>query len=116
MSLPSREMLPEEIGITPEMQLTSVVLPDPFGPIRPRISPAARVRSTPASAATPPNRLTTPRTESLPDATSDPVALGRSADSLSERALSDITTLALGGASLAPSAKDQTDVEGAGSI
>jgi hypothetical protein len=42
------------VGVTkPESMLTSVVLPDPFGPIRPRRFPGVRVRSTPSSAATP---------------------------------------------------------------
>src|SRR5216684_1463604 len=42
------------------MQFTNVVLPDPFGPIRPRISPRPSLRSTPASAAIPPNRFASP--------------------------------------------------------
>src|SRR6266571_902090 len=52
-------MRPDVIGSTPETQFTSVVLPEPFGPIRPRISPESRLRSIPARAVTPPNRLTT---------------------------------------------------------
>ena len=37
------------------MQLNSVVLPAPFGPIRPTIEPGSRSNETPASATTPPN-------------------------------------------------------------
>ncbi len=42
------------------MTLSSVVLPEPLGPISPRISPARTSMSTPASAATPSNRFVTP--------------------------------------------------------
>src|SRR5277367_1140872 len=41
------------------MQLNSVVLPEPFGPIRPQISPRPTVNDTPSSATTPPNRMAT---------------------------------------------------------
>ena len=44
----------------PQMQLTSVLLPDPFGPIRPRRSPCATSRSMPSSATKPPNRFPRP--------------------------------------------------------
>ena len=40
------------------MQFTSVVLPEPLGPIRPSTSRSPRSRSTPASAVTPAKRLT----------------------------------------------------------
>src|SRR5450756_702341 len=39
MSLPSNVTTPELAGVTPQMVLTSVVLPAPFGPIRPSTSP-----------------------------------------------------------------------------
>src|SRR6516225_2292100 len=39
------------------MRLSSVVLPAPFGPMTPRISPGATARSTPSTAASPPKRL-----------------------------------------------------------
>jgi hypothetical protein len=39
--------------------LKSVVLPDPFGPIRPQISPGATSKETPSSATMPPNRIET---------------------------------------------------------
>ena len=47
-----------------EMQLTSVVLPEPFGPIRPSRSPGCTSRSTPSSATKPPKRLLSPLTSS----------------------------------------------------
>ena len=43
----------------PERQLSSVVLPEPFGPIRPTICPSASDRLTPFSASTPPKRFPT---------------------------------------------------------
>jgi hypothetical protein len=44
------------------MQLKSVVLPAPFGPIRPQIAPRATSKETSRSAVTPPNRIVTPST------------------------------------------------------
>src|ERR1041384_2981180 len=41
------------------MTLNNVVLPDPFGPIRPRISLSLTARLTSRTAATPPNDLET---------------------------------------------------------
>src|SRR5262249_34586395 len=49
---------------TPAMQWKSVVLPEPFGPISPTISPASTETSTPASAVSPPKCLVTPLTSS----------------------------------------------------
>src|SRR5215467_14509266 len=46
------------------MQLNSVVLPAPFGPIRPQISPACTAHETPSSARTPPKRTETFSTRS----------------------------------------------------
>src|SRR5277367_5586202 len=46
------------------MQLNSVVLPEPFGPIRPQISPRPTEYDTPSSATTPPNRTATSRMDS----------------------------------------------------
>ncbi len=48
----------------PLMQLNSVVLPEPFGPIRPQICPAPTVNDTPASATMPPKRTATSTTSS----------------------------------------------------
>src|SRR2546421_1838392 len=45
------------------MTLNAVVLPAPFGPISPTISPSAAVNDTRSSATTPPNRLVTFSTE-----------------------------------------------------
>src|SRR5215831_9452418 len=42
------------------MRLTRVVLPAPFGPMRPRISPASIARSMPPVARSPPKRLVRP--------------------------------------------------------
>ena len=39
------------------MQLNSVDLPQPFGPINPRISPSCTSKLTPSTAVMPPNRL-----------------------------------------------------------
>ena len=44
------------------MQLNSVVLPAPFGPIRPQISPRPTSNYTLSSATMPPKRTDTPRT------------------------------------------------------
>src|SRR5262249_13934602 len=43
----------------PDSTLTSVVLPAPFGPIRPRISPCRREMLTSSTATRPPNRTLT---------------------------------------------------------
>src|SRR6185436_16336454 len=45
---------------TPLMALKSVVLPQPFGPIRPRLAPVASDRSTAPSDSTPPKRTVNP--------------------------------------------------------
>src|SRR3979409_1365648 len=44
----------------PVTTLNSVVLPEPFGPIRPTISPSFTAKSTPARATRPPKRQVTP--------------------------------------------------------
>ena len=46
------------------MQLKSVVLPAPFGPIRPQIAPRGTSKETSSSAVTPPNRIVSPWTAS----------------------------------------------------
>ena len=53
MSWPSKLMVPESAGTSPEMQLNKVVLPAPFGPIRPVMRRGSTVRSTPFNACTP---------------------------------------------------------------
>src|SRR5216117_3824148 len=45
-----------------QMQLTSVLLPDPFGPIRPSRSPGCTSSAMPSSATKPPKRLPRPST------------------------------------------------------
>ena len=50
------------------MQLKSVVLPAPFGPIKPQIAPWATSKDTSWSAVTPPNRIVTPSTTSRAEA------------------------------------------------
>ena len=52
-SRPSIRMRPALGEKRPEMMLRSVVLPDPFGPISPTISPGRRLRSTPSRARRP---------------------------------------------------------------
>src|SRR5215469_9963351 len=54
----------------PAIKLKVVLLPEPFGPIRPRISPAATLNDTRLTARNPSKLLLTPLTES----TSTPVA------------------------------------------
>src|SRR5436309_7164891 len=46
------------------MQLSKVVLPAPFGPMTPMMSPCSTSKVTPVRALTPPNRLLTSRTAS----------------------------------------------------
>src|ERR1700722_697432 len=50
------------------MQLKSVVLPAPLGPIKPQIAPRSTSKETPSSAVTPPNRIVTPWTASRAEA------------------------------------------------
>src|SRR5512141_2010082 len=53
MSVPSKVTVPELAGVTPQIVFTSVVLPAPFGPIRPRTSPVATDNVTSRSACRP---------------------------------------------------------------
>ena len=59
MSWPSKRTRPRLAGCTPVIMLISVVLPAPFGPIRPRISPCATEKLTPSTALSPPKRRDT---------------------------------------------------------
>ena len=52
-------MLPSSARTKPLNTSKSVVLPAPFGPSRPRISPSRTSNETPSSATTPPNRFDT---------------------------------------------------------
>src|SRR5437899_2054569 len=60
---PSR-ISPPSAGVRPLITLKSVVLPAPFGPMRPVIEPSRTESVHPASASTPPKRLVIPVTES----------------------------------------------------
>src|SRR5258705_8012526 len=64
MLSPARLIVPRSGGWMPVMRLTSVVLPAPFGPMRPRISPAPIVRATSLVATSPPKRLVSPTVSS----------------------------------------------------
>src|SRR5438128_6819231 len=61
-SPPSR-ISPPSAGVRPLITLKSVVLPAPFGPMRPVIEPSRTESVHPASASTPPKRLVIPVTE-----------------------------------------------------
>src|SRR5262245_46174534 len=60
LSCPSRRKRPENSGCTPAMIFISVLLPAPFSPTRPWISPGRSAKSTPRSASTPPKVLPIP--------------------------------------------------------
>src|SRR5712664_784535 len=57
ISSPLNRMEPAVAASAPEMQLKQVVLPDPLGPISPRISPSFTSKETAFSAVKPPNCL-----------------------------------------------------------
>src|ERR1700745_3933493 len=59
-SRPSRRKRPENSGCTPARIFISVLLPAPFSPTRPWISPGRSAKSTPRSASTPPKVLPIP--------------------------------------------------------
>src|SRR5258707_15885046 len=54
MSEPSKRTAPSKPSTRPEMQLKTVVLPAPLGPIRPVIVPASTEKVAPSRARTPP--------------------------------------------------------------
>ena len=64
MRWPSRRISPRVAGSTPVTRLKVVDLPAPFGPIRPRISPARTWKLTSLTATRPPNSLRTACTSS----------------------------------------------------
>src|SRR4051794_24335767 len=64
ISSPFQRMRPELGASVPLIRLSSVVLPEPFGPKMPRISPSAIAKETSATAVRPPNRLLSPATSS----------------------------------------------------
>ena len=55
-----------ELGVSaPDTQLKRVVLPEPFGPMRPRISPSFTSKETAFSAVKPPKRFVRPVTVNI---------------------------------------------------
>jgi len=77
ISSPSKRMLPSSFLSVPAMQLTSVLLPEPFGPMRPTRSPGRTTKSTFSSAVKPPNLFVTPLTSSSMSAIIAPFAAAR---------------------------------------
>src|ERR1700753_1360216 len=75
MSLPRNVTLPPVAGVTPQMVLTSVVLPAPFGPISPSTSPRLIPSVTPRSACKPPKRRATLSRRRISDCSSDMLGL-----------------------------------------
>ncbi len=63
-SRPLTRTLPRSGTSWPRMQLNSVDLPEPLGPITPRISPSRTSKETPRRACTPPNDFSMSRTSS----------------------------------------------------
>src|SRR6202171_1969319 len=64
ISAPANPIEPAVGSSVPESMLKIVLLPEPFGPIRPRISPCSTLNDTLLTAVKPPNRLTKPSTTS----------------------------------------------------
>src|ERR1700755_1121633 len=64
ISAPANSIEPAVGSSVPESMLKIVLLPEPFGPIRPRISPCSTLNDTLLTAVKPPNRLTRPSTTS----------------------------------------------------
>src|SRR3546814_7778027 len=85
--LPATEIAPLSAGNTPDIKLNSDVLPAPFGPIRPRISPALSSSVIWSATTTPPKRLHTPcRLSTLFMAASGGYALARGHQALRPQA------------------------------
>src|SRR6185436_11768417 len=68
ISAPSNRIDPAVGTSVPDSMLKIVLLPEPFGPIRPRISPCSTRNDTLFTAVKPPKRFTRPSTVSTPDA------------------------------------------------
>ena len=64
-SVPRKRIEPALGSSAPEMQLKPVVFPEPFGPMRPRISPSMTSNDTLLRAMNPPNRFVRPDTVSI---------------------------------------------------
>ncbi len=65
ITCPSSVIVPDAVVTNPVMASINVVLPAPFGPIRPVTSPGRNDSDTPLSAATPPKRTETSSTSSV---------------------------------------------------
>src|SRR5580698_1422792 len=72
ISAPSNFIEPEVGGNVPDSMLKIVLLPEPLGPIRPRISPRSTLNDTLLTALKPPNCLTRPSTTSTAVPSVDP--------------------------------------------
>ena len=64
ISLPWNRIEPDVGASVPDNILKIVLLPDPLGPIRPRISPGSTLNETLLTAVKPPKRFTSPATSS----------------------------------------------------
>src|ERR1700704_2077040 len=64
ISAPSNSIEPAVGTSVPDSMLKIVLLPEPFGPIRPRISPCSTLNDTLLTAVKPPKRFTSPLTSS----------------------------------------------------
>ena len=62
ISSPANAMLPAVGGYMPATQLKIVLLPEPFGPISPRISPSLTSNETLSTAMNAPNFFVSPET------------------------------------------------------
>src|SRR5664279_739441 len=82
ISTPANSIEPADGGRVPESMLKIVLLPEPLGPIRPRISPCSTLNDTLLTAVKPPNRLTRPSTTStaVPSKRIDPTDCGPGSD------------------------------------
>src|SRR5882757_8656986 len=67
ISTPSNFIEPADGGKVPDSMLKIVLLPEPFGPIRPRISPCSTLNDTLLTAVKPPKHFTNPSTVSTPE-------------------------------------------------
>src|SRR5262249_54574629 len=79
ISLPAKRIEPAVGCRLPAIRLKAVLLPQPFGPIRPRISPSRTSKDTSLTARNPPKRLQSPSTASIGDYMSYLVQLHSSA-------------------------------------
>src|SRR4051812_50104597 len=77
ISAPSKAIVPPSGAYSPAMQLNVVLLPEPLGPIRPRISPSFTSNETLLTARSAPKRLVRPETLSIGILLSPREAAGR---------------------------------------